>query len=59
MISSKDPRPILASPSVHKTTEEPGLPFDAKTIDVSKAGPRAVGPVSSRDRSFLASFSPV
>jgi len=32
---------------VHTTTVDPGLPWHASPIEVSTAGPIAVGPVSS------------
>jgi len=44
---SRLPRPILARPSVHMTTFDPGT-FDAIVIATSIAGPRAVCPPSSR-----------
>ena len=37
--------PILAKPSVHKITEDPGAPLDAIQIAVTSAGPKAVCPL--------------
>jgi hypothetical protein len=48
MISSKAPRPTFERPSVQRTTDEPGAPYVAIAMAEAKAGPRAVGPVSSR-----------
>lgn len=42
----------MAKPSVHSITVDPGPPFDARATDVKRAGPRAVGPVSSIDSNF-------
>jgi hypothetical protein len=52
LTSSKAPSPTFARPSVQRTTEEPGDPYAAIDIAVNKAGPRAVGPVSSIAKSF-------
>jgi hypothetical protein len=52
-MSSNDPRPTFARPSVQRTTEEPGDPCAAIAIAEAKAGPRAVGPVSSRHKSLV------
>lgn len=38
---------MFAKPSVQRTTEDPGLPFEATSIDESKAGPNAVWPLAS------------
>lgn len=38
----------MANPSVQRITYDPGAPYPAKATEVNKAGPRAVGPVSSR-----------
>ena len=35
---------MFAKPSVQRTTDEPGLPLEATSIEDSKAGPRAVCP---------------
>jgi hypothetical protein len=53
LASSKDPTPTFASPSVQTTTIDPGAPYDAMAIAVVTAGPRAVGPVSSRLINFF------
>jgi hypothetical protein len=53
LASSKAPTPMFASPSVQTTTIEPGAPSEAIAIDVSTAGPSAVGPVSSRLINFF------
>lgn len=44
---SKEPKPILAKPSVQTITIDPGLPLLANYIEVNKAGPKAVLPHSS------------
>jgi len=38
---------MLAKPSVQRNTEEPGLPFPAISIAVTRAGPSAVCPLAS------------
>jgi len=44
---------MLASPSVQRITDDPGAPYEAMAIAEAKAGPSAVGPVSSRANSFF------
>jgi hypothetical protein len=38
---------MFARPSVQRITEDPGAPYAAIAMAVVKAGPKAVGPVSS------------
>jgi hypothetical protein len=38
---------MFASPSVQRTTVEPGLPFEATYMAEISAGPNAVGPLAS------------
>jgi len=48
---------MFANPSVHKTTDEPGLPFEATYIAETNAGPKAVCPLASVLVRLLIKFS--
>jgi len=37
---------MFAKPSVQRTTDDPGLPLAATSIDDNKAGPKAVWPLA-------------
>lgn len=54
---SKEPTPMLANPSVQSTTEDPGLPFEATSIEDNKAGPNAVCPFAYVLVKLLIKFS--
>lgn len=38
---------MFAKPSVQRTTDDPGLPFEATYIAETSAGPKAVCPLAS------------
>ena len=48
---------MLASPSVHRITDEPLLPLEATSMAATKAGPRAVCPLASAFVNLLSNNS--
>ena len=49
MLLLNEPTPILANPSVKRTTTDPAAPSEAIPTAVATAGPRAVYPFSSSE----------
>lgn len=54
---SKDPKPMLAKPSVHKIIWDPGLQLPIKPRAVTKAGPKAVLPVGLMFSNYFVNYS--